>query len=146
MNLGGSLLDYPNHMGDLPYWLGNTIFEYGDIVCFTRLESQKNNYFFEFPCVFVNYNIIKDLLTNPVIGNNQIESELTNRYFSNNFHENYFKASICYRTISNTINLLLSNSNISYWIEELEKNKLYKILDPNQGGANIDLNKIINNG
>lgn len=145
MNLGGSLLDYPNNMGDLPYWLDNVIFESEEVVCFTRLESQKNNYFFEFPCVFFNYNIIKNLLNNPVIGNNHIEYELTNRYFNNNFNRDYFKASICYKTINNTINLLLSTNNISYWIEELEKNKLYKILDPNQGGANIDLNKIINN-
>ena len=144
MNLGGSLLDYPNHMGDLPYWMDNTIFESENTICFTRLETKKSNWFFEFPCLFVNNQVIKNILNNPTISNHQIESELTNRYFTNRLNEKYFKASICYKKIKNTINLLLSDNNVSYWIEELEKNKLYRILDPNQGGANIDLDKINN--
>ena len=122
MNLGGSLLDYPNHMGDLPYWLDNIIYSDNNIVSFRRLESQKSRWFFEFPSVFIKTNLLKKLISIGGLTNNNIEEGLTSRWFSNG----------------------LGNSEVSYWIELLEKSKLYKILDPNQGGANINLN-IINN-
>ena len=45
-------------------------------------------------------------------------------------------------SIKDVCNLLLNNTGVDFWIERLESTKFYKILDPNQGGSNINLNKI----
>lgn len=142
MNLGGSKLDYPKHMGDMPSWLDNTIFDNNEIIAFLRLESEASKWFLEFPSVFFNVKMLRTILTTPQLSNNMIEEGLTKSYFDNNCDKEYYKASICYTKIKDVISLLLSDSNVSFWNEKLEGTKMYKILDANQGGAIINLEKI----
>lgn len=142
MNLGGSLLDYPRNLGDLPFWLDNILYEDENLVSFLRLESQASRWFFEFPAMFVKTNIFNDILDGNIINNNVIEEELTKRYFNKNFHISHFKSAICKKNIKPTIDLLMDNKDVSFWIEILENSKFYKLLDPNQGGASINLNLI----
>lgn len=142
MNLGGSNLDYPRHLGDMPYWLENVIYEKNNLISFIRLETEASKWFIEFPSVFFNKELISNLLDTTIIQNNVIEETLTSNFF-NNFHNNkYYKASICYNKIKEIIILLSNNKEVSFWNEKLESVKLYKLLDQNQGGANINLNEI----
>ena len=142
MNLGGSLLDYPKHLGDLPKWIGNTIIETENSISFIRDESMRSRWFFEFPCVFICKDILDVILKHPIISNNNIEEVLTERFFFNNLQDKYFKASICNTEIKTISTLLLNNTKVPFWIEKLESTKFYRILDNNQGGAHINLEQI----
>ena len=82
--------------------------------------SLRSRWFFEFPSVFINKTMLTILTDGHQIHNNQIESELTSRYFSNNFENEYFKASICKPSIKDVCNLLLNNTRVDFWIERLE--------------------------
>lgn len=142
MNLGGSKLDYPSNMGDLPLWKENIFFIQEEFISFLRLESEASKWFVEFPCVFFNTDLLKKLLNVDFINNTNIEETLTNIFFTENFNELYFKASICHKEVLNIIDLLCSQKDVSFWNEKLESVKLYKLIDSNQGGANINLNEI----
>jgi hypothetical protein len=142
MNLGGSKLDYPRHLGDMPYWLENIIYEKNNLISFIRLETEASKWFIEFPSVFFNKELIANLLNNTTIQNNVIEETLTSNFFHNSYNNKYYKASICYDKIKDIITLLSNNNEVYFWNEKLESVKLYKLLDQNQGGANINLNEI----
>jgi hypothetical protein len=142
MNLGGSKLDYPRHLGDMPYWLENIIYEKDNLITFMRLESEASKWFIEFPSVFFNKELMSNLLDTTMIQNNVIEETLTSNFFNNSYNKKYYKASICYDKIKEVISLLSSNNEVYFWNEKLESVKLYKLLDQNQGGANINLNEI----
>jgi hypothetical protein len=142
MNLGGSKLSYPTELGDLPFWLSNVFYNENNLLSFIRLESEASMWFIEFPCVFFEKELIKNLLNTSTIPNNLIESSITEKYFKDNFQKDFFKASICFDSITDISNLLSNQKDVPFWNEKLESTKLYRLLDSNQGGANINLNEI----
>jgi hypothetical protein len=55
MTLGGTHFDAPsNFIGDLKFMNENLILESDDYIIFRRMESFKNDYFFEFPGLWIN--------------------------------------------------------------------------------------------
>lgn len=145
-NLGGSQLRYPYAFGDMDSIRERIIFKKENIISFVRDENKRNNFFVEFPAMFIKKELISKLLSEPTIANNFIESELSNRYFSNHSDDVYFKQCMCYDKIIEIMDYLELNKNLPIHDADLlmEGCKFYKLLDPNQGGyvGGLDLNKI----
>jgi len=98
MTLGGTKFDAPsNFIGDLEFIEKNTIFEDDQRIVFERDEFFKNDWFFEFPGLFVREDIFKTChhfghLENKGI---QVEMALTNAYIRTNLISKYYKCSLC---------------------------------------------------
>lgn len=134
LNLGGSTCDYPNgRLGDLIHINDRVLCIRDSLTLFKRDYSMRNNYYFEFPCLFMNREMLQEMLPN--IKGEEIEVSLSNAY--NLLDKNkYYKTSLCSSAFLDRLSVDESISNFSY---EMEKAKLYKLLDPKQGGVDWDL-------
>lgn len=145
-NLGGSLLRYPQAFGDMDSISERIIYKKDNTISFVRDINKRNNFFVEFPAMFMKKDLLMELLIDPIIGNNFIESELSNRFFLGNNHNLYYKQCMCYDKIIKIMDFLIKNKNLPVHDADLliEGSKFYKLLDPNQGGyvGGLDLNKI----
>lgn len=145
-SLGGSLLQYPHSFGDMDNISDRILYQKDNMISFSRDVNKRNNFFIEFPAMFISTEILNNLLSGSVITNGSIEDELTRRYFSNNYHNDYFKQSMCYDKIINVMDHLSNDKSLLVHDADLliEGCKLYQLLDPNQGGyiGGLDLNKI----
>jgi len=145
-NLGGSLLRYPHAFGDMDSIEERIVYKKDNEISFIRDINKKNNFFVEFPAMFIHNDIIKNLLSGPQIDNQNIELNLSSRYFSNNYHNYYFKQCMCYDKILEVMDYLNKNRNLPVHDADImmEGCKFYKLLDPNQGGylGGLDLKKI----
>lgn len=94
-NMGGNL-NSQYKTGDLEFAVDNKIKEHDNYFSFLRLEKYKNPWFFEFPGIFINKNLLKELLilANDKFKGYQIEVALTAAWFSGEFDKKYYKASI----------------------------------------------------
>lgn len=136
LNLGGSQCDYPKGLlGDLINVSPRICFSHDDFVIFKRDFSLRNNYYFEFPCLFMHKAMLDEMM--PYIVGEDIEISLTNAY--SNVNEKYQKYSICRAAFLDLLNEEYPIENFAY---EMEKSKLYRLLDPNQGGVKWDLTKL----
>lgn len=130
LTLGGSTNHFPaNEYGDLKEIQENILVENDIYLAFRRLESKRNDYFFEFPGLFVNTEIFKHCTT---IASNRftglsIEAGLTAAYFYLCYDKDHYKASIAKNNIINVI-----NTNPNAFIKEC---RLLENLDPNQGNS-----------
>jgi hypothetical protein len=130
MNLGGSTLRYPHCFGDFPNMKSFVKFDNGHVVSFIRRESLRNDFFFEFPCVIMDKEMLMDTLPN--LSNNQIEMALTLEF--DKLKSKYYKASLCNPEVYKFVDSMNEFVLIPNFDAELEKVKFYKLLDPNQGG------------
>jgi hypothetical protein len=133
MNLGGSSLRYPYSFGDLPKLSQLLLSETPEYLMFLRKESLRNDFFFEFPCVFMNKELLKELLEREFT-QGQIEMVLT--YYYTYYMPRFYKASLCRPTLHDIVDKLNNYVPIENFDSKLEEVKFYNILDPNQGGIN----------
>jgi hypothetical protein len=135
LNLGGSTCDYPHSLGDLRIGLDYVFDLFGEDqeYCVHKRDLEKrNNYFFEFPCLFMNKTLLNKMIPF-MYPTNDIERVLTNIYL--NFPE-YYKLSICKSEFIDQLNWWKDIPDFPY---RMEKAKLYRILDPKQGGVDWNL-------
>lgn len=133
LNLGGSTCDYPKNLGDLINIQDRTILEKDGLTLFRRDYSLRSNYYFEFPCIFMNREMLNQMI--PLIKGEDIEVSLTNAYGQLDV-DKFYKASLSYTEFLTRMN---GSHPIATFPYEMEKAKLYKLLDPHQGGVNWDL-------
>lgn len=94
-NMGGNS-NSPYKAGDLEFANENIIHKHDNYFSFLRLEKYKNPWFFEFPGLYINKDLLKELLflANEKFKGYQIEVALSAAWFSGEFDKKYFKASI----------------------------------------------------
>jgi len=129
LNMGGNRYS-PEEFGDLKFIEKNLIQKYDDSIVFTRLEEWRNDYFVEFPALFINKQLFIDIFRHSqVFFKDQIERSLTSSYFMLKKDQNFFK---CSSIKADTINILKNNPfNFKDCINII-------LLDANQGsGADI---------
>ena len=94
-NMGGNI-NSPYEKGDLAFARDTMIKKEDDYFSFLRMEKYRNPWFFEFPGIFIDKNILKELLylANDKFKGYQIEMALTAAWFYGGFDKKYFKVSI----------------------------------------------------
>lgn len=130
MNLGGSTLRYPHAFGDFPTAKERIIQQNEKTFTFVRKEGLKNAYFFEFPCVVMEREMLMRILPN--LTNTQIEISLSLEF--EKLRSEYYKASICKPEVTRFVEDMNNSIHIPNFDAQLETVKFYKLLDPNQGG------------
>lgn len=133
LNLGGSLCDYPHNYGDLILDASRIVLRTSDFTIFERDYQLRNNFFFEFPCVFIRKEMLREF---NYTSTNSIEMALSNEYHRVSLK--YKKFSICKTDFLNN----LSSNTITDFRYEMENSKFYKLLDPMQGGVEWTLEKL----
>lgn len=138
MALGGSKHDdSKQQFGDLADIKDNLVLEKEDYLFFRRLDEKRDDYFFEFPGLFVRTDIFKSCAGGRYL--RSIEYDLTKEYFQQGINVRYYKASICKHSVFDVLEFY----TYSYYYKELmETAKLIRLLDENQGGIKWDLSKI----
>lgn len=132
LNLGGAATELKDRVyGDLLNCEINKIYFDDNHMAFTREEQHRNDYFFEFPSLFISQKLfIKCLNTIDYHLNNsprpfQIERALTSFWFASKLNQYFFKCCYC------------KNNLLKVLDEEptrmMELCALIKTLDPNQG-------------
>lgn len=130
LTLGGSNNHFPaGEYGDLKDVKDNIIFHTKDRICFQRLEEKRNDYFFEFPGLFVNTVIFRTCLSFATkhFHGKAIEEGLTLSYFHLGFDQSLYKASIAKDNLEEII-----ETNPYAFINEC---RLLTNLDPEQGNS-----------
>jgi hypothetical protein len=130
LTLGGSTNHFPDEQyGDLKESEKNILYSSERWFAFKRLEIFKNDYFFEFPGLFIRTDLFKNTHESAKkFSNMQIEKGLTKAYFDEKFQENYFKCSIAKNNFKDLLNSK-EPSRIFY------ESRLLQNLDPNQGNS-----------
>lgn len=131
LTVGGSNW-YPesNNFGDLNFLQNNIIFENEKYYAFKRLESHKNNYFFEFPGLIIKSNIFKQCHQSAKQFRTQIEMALSLAYFHNNFDKQYYKCCLTKPIIHELI--------FKDYRRIISDGRLLRNLDENQGSGIVD--------
>lgn len=129
LNLGGALTDLNNRVyADLIRCEENKILRTEEYFSFLREESVKNDWFFEFPSIFIDKNIFqKNLSIMKDLGlydNYSVEQNLTKIWFKNNMDTQYYK---CCVAKNNLKEVLLNTPD-----KVIELSSYINILDPNQ--------------
>lgn len=128
LTFGGTKHDLSkNDVGDMAFAEENEIYSDDQLFCFRRLEETKDDFFFEFPGLFIRRDLFEKCLTHCMENNNkcQIEFGLSLSWFELHLYKNYYKASILKRDFLN-----YRNSNA---MDILHKGRFFKIIDPLQG-------------
>ena len=128
LNLGGSHSHFPeNKYGDLNKVHENILLENEDYLVFRRLEKEKNDWFFEFPGLFIPTDLFKQCheTAKKYYPGSHIEVGLTKAWFKENLDKKYYKCSLCKKDI---LHIVGHNR-----VEIHEQAKLIKFIDPNQG-------------
>ena len=128
MNFGGTRHDLGiNDVGDMAFAEENTIYSNDNLICFKRIEETRDDFFFDFPCLFVRKEVFKKCLLHAMEFNKncQIEFALSLSWFQLDMDKDYFKASI------------LKKSFLDYRYKDAmdihRKARFFKIIDPLQG-------------
>lgn len=135
MTLGGTKFNPEikdgNHsfIGDLKYINDNIILKCDNYDFFKRMEEFKNDFFFEFPGLFVRSEIFKLSHEHAKITRGWIETALTLGYFYNKFEEKYYKSSVCKK---NTLDILIEDCT-----KVNSHCRLLTNLDPYQGHSHF---------
>ena len=128
MTLGGTQFDSAtNFIGDLQFMEDNKILGNDNYLVFRRMEEFKNDWFFEFPGLFIRTDLFKTCHERAKGSRKQIEQSLTDSYLNNNFNKIYYKSSIAK---SNALETLLKEpAKVNSHCRLLEN------LDPHQGNG-----------
>lgn len=128
MTLGGTQFDSAsNFIGDLKFMEDNKIMGNDEYLIFRRMEEFRNDWFFEFPGLFIRTDLFKTCHESAKGRRKQIEQSLTDSYFNNWYDKIYYKCSIAK---SNALDILLSEpSKVNSDCRLLEN------LDPHQGNG-----------
>lgn len=134
LNLGGAAIELKDRIfGDLLNCNTNTIFSDEKHMAFIREEEHRNDYFFEFPSLFISQKLFLKCLNtiNYHLNNSskpfQIERALTSFWFASSLHKYFFKCCYCK---NNLLEVLKEEP-----VKMMEQCALIKILDPNQGSG-----------
>jgi hypothetical protein len=133
MTLGGTnfkpeIMD-GNHkfIGDLKHINDNIILSCDNYDFFRRMEEYRNEFFFEFPGMFIKTEIFKKSHERAKNIGGQIETALTSGYFNNGFDKIYYKSSVCKK---NSLSILLDDP-----LKVNSHCRLLTNLDPYQGNS-----------
>ena len=108
MSLGGTNFDASrNLIGDLELMESQTIIENDTYRIFKRDDKNANAFFFEFPSLFIETKLFKDLHEKAKEIGGQIEMALTKAYMSE-FVDKYYKCSVVKK---NALEILKKNPN-----------------------------------
>lgn len=127
-NFGGTKHDLSiNNVGDMAFAEENQIYTDQNLICFRRIEETRDDFFFDFPCVFVRKDIFEKCLLHAMEFNVncQIEYALSLSWFQLGLNEEFYKSSILKKEF------LEYRSNDAMDIHR--KARFFKILDPLQG-------------
>lgn len=130
LTLGGSTSDFPkNKYGDLNLVHENILLEKKDYLVFRRLEKKRDNYFFEFPALFIKTDLFKICheTAKKKFTKKQVEMGLTKAWLKEKIDKKYYKCSLCKKDILHIVG--------DHPLEILMKSRLIKTLDPNQGSS-----------
>lgn len=128
LTFGGTKHDLSkNDVGDMAFAEENEIYSDDNLFCFRRLEETKDDFFFEFPGLFIRKDLLHKCLIHTMEFNKncQIEYGLSLSWFDLHLYKNYYKASILKRDFLNFRNTNAMNI--------LHHGRLFKIIDPLQG-------------
>jgi hypothetical protein len=116
-----------NDVGDMALAEENVIYSDDKFFCFRRLEETRDDFFFEFPGLFIRRDLLEKCLIHCMEHNKgyQIEFALSLSWFQLNLNENYYKASILKREFL--------DYRTTDAMEILHKGRFFKIIDPLQG-------------
>lgn len=129
LTVGGSdwIID-KNIYGDIVLLNDNILLENERYVFFKRIEEYKNNFFFEFPGLFIRTELFKQChLTAKENKGTTIEMGLSDAYFQNDIDKNFYKCSV---TKSNFLEVLLKDVPTA-----MTNCRMLHNLDVNQGSA-----------
>lgn len=96
-SFGGTAVDLAsNDVKDMAYAEENMIFSTDEYHAYRRIESMRDNYFFEFPAVFVRKDLFLKCLeyASENYRQHQIEQALSLAWFELGFHKKFYKTSI----------------------------------------------------
>ena len=127
LTVGGSdWIVKDNNYGDISLINENILLENDNYLFFKRLEAYKNDFFFEFPGLFIRTDLFKKCHTT-VKNNNQpvgIEAGLSNAYFENNIHKDFFKCCVVkpgfLEALRGNVGVAMSNFRL---LHNLDKNQ-----------------------
>ncbi len=132
LNLGGAAIELKDRIfGDLLNCNNNRIYSDDQHMAFIREEEHRNDYFFEFPSLFISQKLfIKCLNTINYHLNEspkpfQIERALTSFWFASKLNQYFFKCCYCKNNLLEVLN--------EEPTKMMERCALIKTLDPNQG-------------
>ena len=128
LTFGGTKHDLSkNDVGDLAFAEQNEIYSDDKLFCFRRLEETKDDFFFEFPGLFIRKDLLEKCLVHCMEHNKncQIEFGLSLSWFQLHLYKNYYKASILKREF-----LDYRNTNA---MNILHHGRFFKTIDPLQG-------------
>jgi hypothetical protein len=130
LTLGGSKSHFPaNKYGDLDKVKENILLENKEYLVFRRLEEKRNEWFFEFPALFIKTKLFKICheVAKKKYHNAQVEMGLTKAWFGEKLDKKYYKCSLCKKDILHVVG---DNP-----LEIFKKSRLITTLDPNQGNS-----------
>lgn len=128
MTLGGTQFDSAsNFIGDLKFMEDNKIIGNDEYLIFRRMEEFKNDWFFEFPGLFIRTDLFKTCHEKAKGSRKQIEQSLTDSYFNNWFDKTYYKSSIAKNGALKTL--------LSEPVKVNSHCRLLENLDPHQGNG-----------
>ena len=97
LNFGGTKHDLSvNNVGDMAFAEENQIYADDDLICFRRLEDNRDDFFFDFPGLFVRKDVFEKCILHAMEFNKnyQIEFALSLTWFQLEMDKEYYKASI----------------------------------------------------
>lgn len=130
LTLGGSKSHFPaNQYGDLDKVAKNIILRNKSYLAFRRLEKERNDFFFEFPALFIKTDLFRlcHQTAKKKYSGLQVEMGLTKAWFDQKLDKKYFKCSLCKDEI---LNVVSDNP-----LKVFNHSRLITLLDPNQGSS-----------
>lgn len=128
LTFGGTKHDLSkNDVGDMATAENNQIYSDENVICFRRLEETRDDFFFEFPGLFIRRDLLEQCLVHSLEYNKnyQIEFALSLSWFQLNLDKNFYKASILRKEFLNYRN--------TDAMKILHNGRFFKIIDPLQG-------------
>ncbi len=132
LTLGGSKSHFPkNKYGDLNHVKDNILLENNSYLVFRRLEEKRNDWFFEFPALFIRTDLFKRCheKAREKYPGLQVEMGLTKAWFKEKIDKKYYKSSLCKKDI---LDIVCANP-----LEIFQKSRLITCLDPHQGASPV---------
>lgn len=130
LTLGGSNSHFPkNKYGDLNKVRDTILLENDEYLVFRRLEKERNDWFFEFPALFIKTELFKRCheTAKKKYSGMQVEMGLTKAWFKEKLDKKYYKASLCKQDILQVVG--------DHPLEVFIRSRLITCLDPKQGSS-----------
>lgn len=137
LTLGGSISHFPaNEYGDLNLVKDNVLLENDNYLIFRRLEEKRNDFFFEFPALFIKTKLFKEChrVATKFFSGQQVEMGLTSAWFSSFQNEKYYKCSLAKKDIYG----IVCDDPLTVF----KKSRLIECLDPQQGSSPVGGNHV----